>query len=246
MIILSKIQTLWNNWNKYDELHNVYRGGFLKVKGYGFGDEEKELIDKYHIDDDAAHSYRVGALFTDMMDLWPSYFKKVDKYKASRIAYTHDIGELSVGDICDDGCKEHDAKKAPEWGAVLNHYINLPEQTYLEYKDLFRQFESAKTFVGQAIKMADKFDFLAKVIKMEGQGYHLDNAEYYGKRDIELAEEIGSYKFIDIIGNSFHHLLVIDYRFDQRLVQIGTGLVTCALNSINHPLWKWWRKGMDD
>ena len=237
---MSSAQILWDNWSKYDELDSVYRQGFLKVRAYGFGCELKELIDRFHVESTLTHSGRSAMLFSDMMDLWPAYFEGVDRYTALKVALNHDIGELVVGDVCDDGRKEHDAKRDPEWEAVIEHYFNLPENNYLQCKGIHREFEDLSTFLGQSIKLADKLDFLAKLIKMEGQGYDLSYSDCYSKNDWKLADEINNYEFLDIVANHLRHLMR-DNHFDQRLVQIAVQFITCGLRSINRPLFKWWR-----
>lgn len=242
---MNRVQILWNNWNKYDDLDSVYRQGFLKIRAYGFGDEAKGLIDQYHVSTTLTHSGRSAMLFSDMMDLYPSYFKSVDKYAALKVMQTHDIGELVVGDVCDDGRAEHEDKKPSEWEAVVKHYNQLPEEMYLKCKCVHQDFEECKTFLGQSLKMADKLDFLAKLIKLEGQGYMLDNKEYYSENDIALAEEIGSYKFIDIVGNHFRHL-VIEYAFSQKLIDIATGFIACGLDSIQQPFYPWWNLNLPE
>ena len=99
---MSSAQILWENWNRYDGLESIYRQGFLKAKVYGYGDEAKSMIDKYHTESVLSHSGRAAMLLSDMMDLWPSYFKEVDKYLVLKTMLNHDIGELVVGDVCDD------------------------------------------------------------------------------------------------------------------------------------------------
>jgi len=237
---LSSAQILWDNWNKYDELDNVYRQGFLKIRAYGYGTELKELIDKFHVETTLMHSARVAMLFSDMMDLWPDYFKGIDKYAALKVALNHDIGELTVGDIVDDGRKEHDDKKDPEFEAVLDHFFKFHDEDYIRYKEIYRDFEEHKTFIGQAMKMIDKLDFLAKLIKMEGQGYDLSNDAGYSTNDLRLADEINRYDFVDIIANHFRHLMY-DHDFDKRLIQIAVQFITCGLRSIDRPFFKWWR-----
>lgn len=237
---MSNAQILWDNWNKYDDLDNVMRQGFLKIRAYGFGGEKQNQIQKYHVESTLVHSGRSAMLFSDMMDLWPSYFEGIDKYTALKVALNHDVGELVVGDVCDDGRKEHEEKKDSEWEAIIDHYYRLREKSYLDCKEIHRQFEDADTFLGQSIKLADKLDFLAKLIKMESQGYDLNNKEFYSKNDLELAKEINCHRFVDIVGNHLRHLM-LDYNFDQRLVQIAIQFLTCGLRTIDRPFFKWWR-----
>ena len=237
---MSSAQILWDNWSKYDDLDSVMRQGFLKIRAYGYGHEKDAQISKYHAESTLIHSGRSAMLFSDMMDLWPNYFESIDKYTALKVSLNHDIGENVVGDICDDGRAEHEHKKDPEWEAVIEHYSSFREKTYLDCKETHRQFENANTFLGQSIRLADKLDFLAKLIKMESQGYNLDNRRHYSESDLILAKEINCYRFIDIVGNHLRHLM-LDYNFDRRLVQIAIQFITCGLRTIDRPFFRWWR-----
>lgn len=236
---MSAIQILWDNWNKYDDLDKVYRQGFLKVKVYGYGDEAIPLLDRYHAETTLTHSGRVAMLFSDMMDLWPAYYKDVDKYVALKVALNHDVGELVVGDVCDDGRKEHEEKKDAEWAAIEEHYIQLKDETYIRYKSVHREFEESNTFLGQSIRLADKLDFIAKLIKLQGLGYNLEKLDHLTVGDFKLANEIECYDFIDICANHLRHMMA-ECHFDPRLVQIATQFLTCGLKSINRPFFRWW------
>lgn len=241
MIFLSKgAETLWDNWNKYDDLDSVYRQGFLKTKVYGFGNELKSTIDTYRVESTLIHSGRAAMLFSDLIDLWPAYYEGIDKYIALKVALNHDIGELIVGDVCDDGRKEHEDKKASEWAAVVEHYNSLPEDVYLACRYIHQQFEEASSFLGQSIKLTDKLDFLAKLIKLESQGYDLENVKDFTKGDLRLASEINCYSLIDVCANRLRHLFV-DHQFDQRLTQIGAQFLTCGLYTINRSFFEWWQ-----
>ena len=240
VIILSSAQILWDNWNKYDDLDGVYRQGFLKARVHGYGNEAKELIEKYHTETTLVHSGRAAMLFSDMMDLYPSWYQGIDKYIALKVILNHDIGELVVGDVCDDGRKEHDEKKDPEWLAVIDHYSVFPEEVYLPCKYTHREFDEAKTFLGQSIKLADKLDFLAKLIKLEGQGCDLKHGVKLSARDLELAKEIKTLNFADIVANHFRHMLV-EQDFDSKLAQLSIQFITCGLRCFDRPFFEWWR-----
>lgn len=236
---MSSAQILWDNWSKYDDLDSVKRSGFFKIRAYGFGKEAKIMMKKYHTESVLIHSGRTAMLFSDMMDLYPAYFKDIDKYTALKIALNHDVGELKVGDVCDDGRIEHETKKDPEWSSIVEHYSHFPEETYIKSKNMHRQFEEANTFLGQSIKMADKLDFIAKLIKMQSQGYYLNNEKYYSQSDWRLADEIESYEFIDIVANHLRHLMM-RYHYDQRLAMIATQFLSCGLKTIDRPFFEWW------
>ena len=240
VIILSSAQILWDNWSKHDDLDSVYRQGFLVARVYGFGNEAKPMIDKYHVESVLAHSARVAILLSDMMDLWPTLFEKVDKYAVIKVALNHDIGELLVGDVVDDGRIEHEQKKDPEWEAVQDHYFVFSDQVYLNCKKIHREFEEANTFLGQSIKLADKLDFIAELIKLSGDGYIMTNRKHFTKGDLELCKEIGCYNLIDGCANHLRHL-IWNCNFDQRLVQIGIQFLTCGLRTIGRPFFEWWQ-----
>lgn len=242
---MSAIQVLYDNWNEIDELRNVSRQGFLQTKVYGFyGDNEHlELIQRYNVDNDLSHGARVAQMVSDLMDLWPMYYHDVDKACAVRVALNHDIGELVVGDMLDDGCKEHDLKKNPEYQAVDRYFRRMPDEVYYRCMDYYNQFSKSDTFLGQSIRLMDKLDFLGKLIKLEGEGMigKLSNKVNPSKRDLEFALEIDSDDYVDIVARGLLKIFQDD-NFDYRLVQIGVSFLTCALREIGRPFYPWWPK----
>ena len=242
---MSTAQKLWDNWCKYDDLDSVYRQGFLKIRLQGFGPDAKKRLEKNHIETVLAHSARAAMLFSDMMDLYPGIFKDLDgadKYAALKVALTHDLGERIVGDVCDDGRKEHELKKGAESEAIAEHYFGTSEEVYLQCASIHRSFENLDTLLGQAIKVADKLDFLAKLIRLHSQGYCMSNKQsYFSKGDIKFAKETRTYNFIDACANHFRHQLR-DGHFDQRLQQIAVQFLTCGLSTINRPFFWWWNR----
>jgi len=235
---LSNAQILWDNWSKFDDLDSVYRQGFFKIRAYGC--PNRNIENAVRADSVLTHSSRAAILLSDIMDLWPSYYQDVDKYAALKVMLGHDIAEVAIGDICDDGRKEHEEKKDVERQIVWEHYYNsMSENAYMLYRDIFQEFEQADTLLGQTLKMADKLDFIAKLIKLESQGYKLDNTLFYSDNDLILAEEINDYRFIDVVGNHFRHGME-ECNFDQRLVQIAISFITCGLRTINRPFFEWW------
>ena len=159
---------------------------------------------------------------------------------ALKVALNHDIGELVVGDVVDDGRKEHDDKKDPEWGAVQNHYFSQPEQTYLSLKSIHRGFENADTFLGQTIKLADKLDFIAELIKLNSDGFITTNRKHFTKGDLALCREIHCYDLIDGCSNHLRHLMH-EHDYDQKLFQIAVQFLTCGLKTIGRPFFEWWK-----
>ena len=238
---MSAAQILWDNWNKYDDLDDVIRQGYLKAKIYGYGNEALPMIYRYHVESVLLHSGRATMLLSDIMDLWPTYYENVDKYAVLKTMLNHDIGELAVGDIPDDGREEHDEKKDLEWETTLEHYQNFPEEIYLACKNIHQEFERADTFLGQTIKLADKLDFVAKLIKLESQGYNMeDNRIQFSKNDLMLARETKTRNFTDIVANHLRHLMK-EHNFDQRLVEIAIQFLDCELKSMDRPFFKWWK-----
>lgn len=237
---MSSAQILWDNWNKYDDLDNVFRQGFLVARVYGFGEDAMSVIKRYHAETTLVHSGRSAMLFSDMMDLWPEYFKEVDKYLALKVALNHDIGELAVGDVVDDGRKEHDDKKDPEWEAVQEHYFSLPEEVYLGCKGIHREFENTNTFLGQSIKLADKLDFIAELIKLNSRGYTTTDRRHFTAGDYALCREIRCYDLIDGCANHLRHLMH-KYAFSQKLIQIAVQFLACGLRTIDRPFFEWWQ-----
>lgn len=82
-------------------------------------------------------------------------------------ALCHDVGELKIGDIPDDGNPLHGTKDAEE-RKVFNELIQVYEvDDRVTLRQAFREFQDKTTFAGQGLYALDKFEAVATLLNME-------------------------------------------------------------------------------
>ena len=239
-------RNLWKNFETMTELSYVLRKGFEVCGIYTIdvGGPVKIFSDPEMLirpESTAEHSARVANLLSEIMLWYPQYFTKVDHFLVCKTALNHDIGEVEVGDVCDDGGRAHDLKADAEWKAVKAFYGHLPTKIEAKMLDYHRQFEDCNTLLGQMIKMADKVDAIGKLILFEQRG--LKGNVYLkdppSKRDVKFAKMIGTGNCTDVWARHLKWLFETN-DFRQPVIDIATDFLTVGLESIGRPLFPWW------
>ncbi len=250
VIYLSAAKNLWGSFVAYFNLQEVIRSGFTRTGIYGFwfdpndpddNPEEQATARKYLISTTGAHSGRTANLLSDMMELYPTSFSNVDKYLAVKVALCHDIGERVVGDISADGSKAHIEKEEREWQAVLDYYDHLPVDIRQQVAELHREFDKGTSFMGQAIRVADKLDALGELIINEGRGRKGDvlKKREPSEQDKLYAEIIGSGNCTDEWAYAFYQMMQ-EEAYSTALQMIARDFLAEGLDSIGRKFYYWW------
>lgn len=238
---------LWKNFETMTDLTYVMRKGYEVCGVYV---RDKEDAKEIHVSPDlllrqestAEHSARVANLLSEVMVWYPMYFSGVDTFLAMKTALNHDVGEVKVGDVCDDGNRAHDLKADAEWRAVKDFYENLPTKIRDTMLDYHRQFEDCSTLLGQMIKMVDKLDAIGRLILYEKRGLYGD--VYYksppSEQDIKFAEDVGTGNCTDVWARHMQNLFD-KYDFRSQVVGVAKDFLTVGLQSIGKPFFSWWQ-----
>ena len=240
-------KNLWKNFETMTELSYVIRRGFEVCGVYTTDKEgpvkivtEPEML--IRPESTAEHSLRTANLLSEVMVWYPKYFSGVDTFLALKTALNHDIGEVEVGDVCDDGSKAHDLKADAEWNTVKKFYSHLPAHIQEVMLDYHRQFEDANTLLGQMIKMVDKVDAIGKLILFERRGLygniHLKNPP--SERDIKIANKLETGNCTDVWAYSMK-LMFEANDFRPQVVNIAKEFLIVGLASIDRELFSWWK-----
>lgn len=246
VIYLDAAKNLWKNFEAMTDLSYVLRKGFEVCGVYTINKGGSvrifsELEKLTRPESTAEHSARVANLLSEIMLWYPQYFAGVDRFLVLKTALNHDVGEIEVGDVIDDGGRAHDLKADAEWAAVKAFYNNLPADDRERMLDYHRQFEDANTLLGQMIKMADKVDAIGKLILFEKRGLYGDifHKDPPSERDVNFAREIGTGNCTDVWGRHLEWLFDTN-DFRQSVVDIAKGFLSEGLQSIGRDFFPWW------
>lgn len=132
---------------KYNQLKNIYRQGWLKVR---IGLEHKDKCESV-----ADHSFSVALLALTIIE---KNKLNLDAFKCIKMGIIHELGEIYAGDYTpyDEITKEE--KHIKEKEAILKVLSTL--DTDNDFLSLWNEFEESETAEAKFIKNVDQLEFL--------------------------------------------------------------------------------------
>ena len=132
---------------KYNQLKNIYRQGWLKVR---IGLEHKDKCESV-----ADHSFSV-ALFA--LTIIEKNNLKLDAYRCLKMAIVHELGEVYAGDFTPYDNITKEEKHIKEKESILEVLKTIDEDN--DYLEIWEEFENQETEEAKFIKNVDQLEFL--------------------------------------------------------------------------------------
>ena len=132
---------------KYNQLKNIYRQGWLKVR---IGLEHKDKCESI-----ADHSFSVALLALTIIE---KNKLKLDGFKCIKMAIIHELGEVYAGDFTPYDNITKEEKHIKEKEAILKVLETLDENN--DFGELWEEFEKSETAEAKFIKNIDQLEFL--------------------------------------------------------------------------------------
>ena len=154
---------------KYNQLKNIYRQGWLKVRiGLDFKDKCESVAD---------HSFSVALLALTIIE---ENKLNLDTLKCMKMAIVHELGEIYVGDPTPyDGISKEE-KHTREKIAIAK--VLEPINKSNDFLELWEEFEKAETPESKLMKSVDSLEFLLQAC---AYGY---DAKYFEKSLSKITE----------------------------------------------------------
>lgn len=147
---------------KYNQLKNIYRQGWLKVR---IGLEHKDKCESI-----ADHSFSVALLSLTIIE---KNKLALDTLKCIKMAIIHELGEVYAGDYTPyDNITKKD-KHIKEKDAILKVLETINKDN--DFLEIWEEFEKAETDEAKFIKNVDQLEFLLQAC---AYGY---DAQYFEK-----------------------------------------------------------------
>jgi len=147
---------------EFSHLKNLYRQGWLKKN---IPEEKCESV--------ADHSFGVAIL---SMIVAEEYFPDLDIAKVMKIALTHEIGEIIVGDITPHDKISKEEKHKLEETAVKEIFGGFPNPE--KYISIWKEYENNQTPEAKFVKQMDRLEMALQASVYEHQK-HGDLSEFY-------------------------------------------------------------------
>ena len=132
---------------KYNQLKNIYRQGWLKVR--------KGLEHKDKCESIADHSFSVDLLALTIIE---KNKLELDTFKCIKMAIIHELGEIYAGDFTPYDNITKEEKHIKEKEAILQVLSTLDKDN--DFLELWEEFEKAETEEAKFIKNVDQLEFL--------------------------------------------------------------------------------------
>lgn len=230
---------IWISYRMFKREAEVVRSGYYLC---GIYPEPTEESAKRRSESDLEHSAGLAHLVSDMAVWCPGLFP--NPFLATKVAMAHDIGEIYIGDIADDGNRDHDVKDAEELEVFLEYVLNQPENIQDEILSYYEEFQTRSTPRGIVMYIADKLEAVLQLLNYEFQGKYGDVRlkEPPSERDLKFAEIIGTSNSTDVWAYHFK-TLIDDYPSEMTLPFIC--VLDSAVNDVRgewFPWWTFWRQ----
>jgi len=139
---------------KYNQLKNIYRQGWLKVR---VGIEFKEKCESI-----ADHSFSVALLALTIIE---KYKLNLDAFKCIKMGIIHELGEVYAGDFTPYDNVSKEEKHLKEKEAIITVLESLDQNN--DFMELWNEFEEGKSEEAKFIKNIDKLEFLLQACAYE-------------------------------------------------------------------------------
>lgn len=154
---------------KYNQLKNIYRQGWLKVRiGLEFKDKCESVAD---------HSFSVALLTLTIIE---ENQLNLDTLKCMKMAIVHDLGEVYLGDFTPYDNITKTEKYRLERKAILEVLDSLDKDN--DFFMLWEEFEKGESTEANLIKNVDQLEFLLQAC---AYGY---DAKYFKKSLSKITE----------------------------------------------------------
>lgn len=132
---------------KYNQLKNIYRQGWLKVRiGLEHANKCESIAD---------HSFSVALLALTIIE---KNKLKLDGFKCIKMGIIHELGEIYAGDYTPYDNITKEEKHIKEKEAILEVLSSLDEDN--DYLEIWEEFEKNETSEAKFIKNIDQLEFL--------------------------------------------------------------------------------------
>ena len=230
---------IWNGYKLYALTAFVSRSGY-ELTGMTMAREGLDVAETFEWRGESVleHQAKVAWLTTVFQDNFPRYFTMEDP-KHVTVALTHDVGEVVVGDIADDGNPKHGTKDADEL-KVFEMLSKAYGSECARLVNTFKQFQTKQVRNGQALYALDKLEAVLMQIFLESYGVvgHMDKKPYETDLDRYFSEITGTDCPVD--NWSAHFKWALRNCHDSVITEPVFMLIKVAILDVRGKEFEWW------
>lgn len=191
-------------WQKYLYLKReslVIRSGFGLYGVYAYDPKQPFATDRS--ESDLEHTAGMTALTSLVAMYYPELIRPSEMPLFLMAAQLHEIGEVELGDLPDDGTRDEKHKCRVEQKVMDRYLKDLPEPYNTELALFFLEFQHRSTRRGRILYCLDKLEavFQGLIYEKEGRGGDWHAKERicnFSAQDRQNMAETGSSQLVDI------------------------------------------------
>lgn len=199
------------------------------------------------------HQAKMAALYDLFISNFPGYFGGLSELTSNRGRFTwflslvslfHDVGELDIGDIPDDGSKDHAAKDESEF----NTFSNFVELGFVKadadpLKCYFSGFQEHRRDTGRALYALDKLEAVLTLahLEMKGLSSNIDARSDVTTQDLRYQKFASTSCILDCW--AVHLKKSID-SFPDTIKEPVYAVLKAAMNDVRGKFFDWWEKDL--
>ena len=161
-------------WSKYFYLKKgfgtVIRSGFGL---YGIYKLPETFYDEGRSESDAEHTLGTLILLRLISEFQPEVLEKLNYRELNDVLLLHEIGEIELGDIPDDGSRNEDFKNQTEYRVAESFVKVFGNRRRIMH--IFKNFQKRARRTGELLYMIDKAEAILQglIYEKQGRGGHL-------------------------------------------------------------------------
>lgn len=196
-------------WQKYAFLKSqskVIRTGFGLTGIYPYDAENP--VELSRSESDLEHVMGTVILASLISAYYPETIPAAELSDAILLLSHHELGEIGIGDLPDDGSHDQNAKDAAELGAMRAYCDDLPSDLGWKLLVNFMEFQTKTSSRGQVCYCIDKLEAVLQGLLYETEGRVGDLAKKrttgeISERDKAYIQRTGTTRLVDCWGAHF-------------------------------------------
>lgn len=185
------------------------------------------------------HSYSCSNLVSEMLMWYPDIVRGYSPLTLIKTMQIHDIAEIVLHDISDNGSLAHENKREKERKIFKQYAYRLPPG-YRECVDsLFLEMDECSTDEGMFLKATDKTDAVLRLLACENMGLYgnVFRRDNITKQDLKHAIIVGTGNCTDVWG---YHLYEVCREFPDEILNPFAHLLYVAATDVRGKPFEWW------
>lgn len=192
------------------------------------------------------HQARTAWLYSALASNFPDGFSThhmmlTDAWQTIAVAIGHDVGEIAIGDIPDDGNPLHDQKDAAELEMFEKLLCAYAPRDRGDLYMAFKNFQAKDSLRGKALHAVDKVEAVLHLL-------YLEFYDHYGVMDLKPFVTDSDRRFMRFAGSNCTtdcwaaHVKYMIRNYPENIRGPVLGLMDVAVRDVRGEAFEWWEK----